>query len=123
MNAEKLERYRRMLLDLRERVTTEVNYVVASIQEEVSASQDVSSAPVHLADVAGEAVDADVQILHNERSMREQINAALDRIAEGTFGRCRKCRGAIAEERLKAIPYSSECASCARATEHEAAAP
>src|SRR5437667_6858275 len=94
MSPEKLNHYRNLLEDLHERVCGEVNYVVESIHEDVDIDANVSSAPVHLADVAAEAVDADVQVLHMERSILEQNNAALQRISDGSFGRCTNCRTA-----------------------------
>jgi RNA polymerase-binding transcription factor DksA len=117
MNQEKLDRYKRKLQELRERVGGEVNYVIASIHEDVNIHENISFAPVHLADVAAEAVDADVTVLHTERSILDEINAALARIADGTFGRCRQCGEAISEQRLQALPYAPTCARCAKATE------
>src|SRR5204863_5123831 len=112
MTPEKLNHYRAVLAELHERVGGEVNYVVESIRDDVNVKENVSSAPVHLADVASEAVDADVQVLHTERSILDEINAALQRIADGTFGRCTACGSTISEERLKAIPYTAQCVRC-----------
>jgi len=114
MTVQKRNRYREMLLALRERARGEVNHVVQAIQEEVNVNANTSAAPVHLADIAGEAVDADVQVLQNERSILDEINAAITRLDEGAFGECTQCGHAIAEERLKAIPYASTCVKCAR---------
>jgi DnaK suppressor protein len=114
MNRAKFNQYRLILQGLRERVGGEVNHVVESIHEDVTVNTNVSSAPVHLADVAGAAVDADVEVLHTERSILDEINAALERIADGTFGRCTHCGSPISEERLKALPYAPTCVRCAR---------
>jgi len=114
MRPEKLKHYREMLVELHERVGGEVNYVVESIHDDMNLKENVSSAPVHLADVASEAVDADVQVLHTERSILDDINAALQRIADGSFGRCTTCGSTISEERLKAIPYTPLCVRCSR---------
>ncbi len=43
-----------------------------------------------------------------------QIDAALDRLAAGTYGECAKCGEDIAPERLKAVPATPLCAACAR---------
>jgi len=115
MSPENQNRYQKMLKELHERVGGEVNYVVESIHEDVDIKPNVSSAPVHLADVATETVDVDVQVLHTERSILDQINAALRRIDNGSFGGCTKCGGAIPEERLNALPYTPLCAHCAQA--------
>jgi DnaK suppressor protein len=114
MSADKKNRYREMLLSLRDRARGEVNHVVQAIQEEVNVNANTSAAPVHLADIAVEAVDADVQVLQNERSILDEINAAIARLDDGTFGKCISCERTISEERLKAIPYASTCVECAR---------
>lgn len=41
------------------------------------------------------------------------IDAALDRIANGTFGTCVKCGKPIGEDRLAAVPYTPFCQECA----------
>src|SRR5206468_6740827 len=115
MTPEKRNQYRAMLTNLHERVGGEVYYVAKSLHEDVDLDSHVSSAPVHLADVATEAVDVDVQVLHTERSILEQINAALERVEDGSFGRCRGCGTAISDERLNALPYTTICAQCAKA--------
>jgi len=114
MNPAKRKHYRETLLALRERVGGEVNHVVEALHEDVNINANISSAPVHLADVAGAAVDADVQVLQTERGILDEINAALERVADGTFGRCINCAAPISEERLKAIPYAPLCVRCAR---------
>ena len=43
----------------------------------------------------------------------KQINAALARVAEGTFGVCVKCGEDISNERLKVIPHAARCRNCA----------
>jgi RNA polymerase-binding protein DksA len=121
MNPERLNHFRHLLTELHERVGGEVNYVVESIHEDVDMNANLSSAPVHLADVASEAVDADVQVLNTERSILEQINAALARANEGSYGECASCGKPIAEERLDALPYTSLCRDCAEIESNEPA--
>lgn len=42
----------------------------------------------------------------------QAIKAALDRVANGTYGQCVQCEGSIQKQRLLAIPYTSYCISC-----------
>ena len=42
-----------------------------------------------------------------------QIDAALDRIAEGEYGICQKCGADILEARLDLLPATPFCKSCA----------
>lgn len=117
MKRAQLERYKQALEDLLDRVTDEVNHVVESIHQDIDIAEHESSAPVHLADFAPEAVDADVRVLATERDIRSQIRDALARIADGTFGQCQSCGGEISPKRLNAVPYTPLCIVCAAAKE------
>ncbi len=41
------------------------------------------------------------------------IDAALERVAKGTFGICTRCGQPVAKERLDAVPYTPFCQECA----------
>ncbi|XXF77758.1 TraR/DksA family transcriptional regulator [Myxococcaceae bacterium GXIMD 01537] len=47
-----------------------------------------------------------------ERRELRDIDEALARIAEGEFGRCARCGGAIGRHRLRAIPEARYCMTC-----------
>jgi DnaK suppressor protein len=49
----------------------------------------------------------------------KRIDAALRRLDEGTYGECFECGDAIAEARLRALPFAVRCKACEEA--HEAA--
>ena len=49
------------------------------------------------------------------RQELEAVEAALGRLAAGTYGRCVQCEEAIDPERLRARPTSSRCIACASA--------
>ncbi|MET3613315.1 RNA polymerase-binding transcription factor DksA [Rhizobium aquaticum] len=40
------------------------------------------------------------------------IEAALRRVADGTYGTCVRCGGAISRERLEAVPHAALCREC-----------
>ena len=42
----------------------------------------------------------------------EEIDAALERIAAGTYGACVHCGGAIPAERLEFRPFAAGCVTC-----------
>ncbi len=44
----------------------------------------------------------------------ELVDAALARIANGSFGICLRCGKAIAAERLEALPWAAHCIECQR---------
>ncbi len=53
-------------------------------------------------------------IIENEEQMIEEINAALERIEQGAFGRCEACQQEISRKRLQALPYARFCLGCAQ---------
>ena len=123
MPADKLEQFRNRLRDMRDRMIGEVDRVVESIREDINPSGNLSNAPVHLADAAPENIDADINIIETERGMMEEVQAALKRIDDGTFGTCLNCGGPIPEERLEAIPYVPYCVQCASEQAEKGATP
>jgi RNA polymerase-binding protein DksA len=50
---------------------------------------------------------------HNDHRL-EQVEAALARLAGGTFGACVRCGRPIAAERLEALPWAAYCIDCQR---------
>jgi RNA polymerase-binding protein DksA len=57
--------------------------------------------------------DALVGIKNSEIQEVHQIQGALRRIAEGTYGVCVQCGADIDPKRLKALPIATRCISCA----------
>jgi DnaK suppressor protein len=57
--------------------------------------------------------DALEGIKNSEIQEIRQIQGALKRIAEGTYGVCVQCRAEIDPKRLKALPIAARCISCA----------
>ncbi len=51
---------------------------------------------------------------HSSRQEMNMIQAALERIAAGTYGVCTHCGNAISAQRLTALPYTTTCIACAR---------
>jgi RNA polymerase-binding transcription factor DksA len=45
---------------------------------------------------------------------REQIESALQRLENGSYGLCTSCHSAIEAERLDALPFTALCITCAR---------
>ena len=51
-----------------------------------------------------------------QRMIRE-IDTALERVADGTYGKCERCKNNIGEARLRAMPTATLCIDCAAARE------
>lgn len=75
----------------------------------------------------GDVVDAALDAAQDEISSQlaevesrelASIENALERIRQGTYGRCDVCTGKIPLARLNALPYATTCIDCQRATEN-----
>ena len=80
---------------------------------------ELSHLPTHPADQASEGVDEQIAVAKNEEQMLVEVEHALGRIEQGTFGRCTDCGKPIAHERLEVMPYTSWCIDCARKHSNE----
>jgi RNA polymerase-binding protein DksA len=113
------EHFRNRLLGERKRVKEAIDYLheenPGSIQDE---TQD-STADNHPADMATVTFDRelDYSLEENEGRLLEAIDAAVNRIDQGTFGMCRTCARPIGEERLEALPWTTQCIDCKRKEE------
>jgi len=52
-----------------------------------------------------------------EEEQLQQVEAALQRLEDGTYGRCERCGQPINPERLEALPYATLCINCRRLQE------
>jgi len=121
MTTKELKTYRQALLDLDRRMGGDYEHIrhVALRQGTGEANSNLSSIPLHLADLGSELFDREISLMLMEREghLLEQVDAALERIEEGTFGRCELCRRSIPKERLRILPFAAHCVSCARELE------
>lgn len=74
----------------------------------------------HLADHATDLVDRelDQSLGENAENVVAEIDVAIARIDEGTYGTCARCGAVIPEERLDAVPYAILCLDDKRLQEH-----
>ena len=56
----------------------------------------------------------DLALRDRSRIELSQVEAALRRLDDGTYGTCTNCGNPIAPERLEAIPWAPVCIDCAR---------
>jgi len=83
------------------------------------AAGDLSTLPMHLADLGTDSHEQDISLglMENETDELHEIQEAFERIKDGSFGLCENCKKKIPKERLKAIPYARLCVSCKKKEE------
>jgi DnaK suppressor protein len=117
MSARKLDYYRHRLEELRTRMEGNVASLIAQALQPAGGEQSggISNAPLHLADLGTHTQDQDVALglLQNERQELRDIDAALQRLDDGTYGHCTACGLKIPPGRLEAMPQAERCVRCA----------
>ena len=120
MNAIDTDRFRGALLEERKRVEAAIQNLhdenPGTLAEDAGEETAYDN---HLADTATETYDRelDYSLEENSEHVRAEIDAALGRIQDGTYGLCGSCGRQIPVERLEALPYATSCIDCQRQRE------
>ena len=74
-----------------------------------------TSMPDHMAELGSDNFDQELtlSLLVSEYDALDQIEAAIERIEDGSYGQCQECGRKIPTPRLEAIPYAALCVQCA----------
>ena len=80
----------------------------------VSRNPGRSSVPADLLDMATDSLETEMAFRIAEIRCSEvtQIDDALQRMSEGTYGICESCEARIPAARLRAVPAACMCVSC-----------
>jgi RNA polymerase-binding protein DksA len=117
MNKSELKLYKERLLMLRARLRGDVSQMAdaALKKSRTEANGDLSSMPIHMADIGSDNFEQEftLSLMQSEEDTLDRIEAALERIEEGTYGQCEECGVRIPKTRLNAIPYAGLCVKCA----------
>ncbi len=127
MNEQQLAGFRGQLFALAERIKSDMSSLAGEALRKTGgeASGNLSNTPLHLADLGTDAFEQELtmNLLQNETGALAEIAAALERIEQGSFGRCEICGSPIPQERLEAVPYVRHCIACARRLQENATQP
>jgi len=106
----KFQKYYSMLLELRDHVRSGLNLHTQDTLKRSSKDDtgDLSSHSQHMADAGTDNFDRDfaLSLVSNEQEALSEIEAAIDRIFDGTYGICEITGQQIKRERLVAVPFT-----------------
>jgi RNA polymerase-binding transcription factor DksA len=108
-----LKAYEARLREASARLGSAVAALDRAIVEERTTQGDLAHFGTHNADHDTEFLAADEALERNEVQLLNAVEAALARIADGTYGFCVRCGTEIARSRLDALPHAACCAACA----------
>jgi RNA polymerase-binding protein DksA len=120
LTKQQLKHFRQLLIGERAKFAGEIRSIAhETSQNPRDASGDLSAYTTHMADMAADTYERELStnLVSNEQQVLYQIDDALKRVDEGTFGICQQCNKPISLSRLKAVPYAPLCIRCQRAKE------
>lgn len=103
----------------REQLETERDRLITELKQlDVAGSKNLGYS-THMADDASAACDQarDLALRSNMEETLKQVEEALDRFDDGTYGECDVCGQPIDPARLKILPHASTCLECQRRLE------
>lgn len=116
---------KKFLAKVREQLTEMKAKLLSEIDSELRAEREGNKDEgMDTYDLASEERDREINFIlsNRERVKIKQIDDALARLDDGTYGVCESCGLDIAEERLEAMPFTRLCRDCQQDQEREAKA-
>ena len=107
VNQRELKPFRERLNSRRQELLDEAGRTVSGMTD----TKENFPEPADRAAVESER-NAILRIRDRERKLIAKIDAALERIEDGTYGVCEQCGERIGRERLKARPVTTLCIDC-----------
>jgi RNA polymerase-binding transcription factor DksA len=122
LSKKQLDHYRQLLVEKMYEILGDVSALEETLFQ---GSGELSKMPVHLADVGTDSYEQEFNLglVAEERKTLFDIQHAMDRIADGTFGICEGLGTPIESNRLEAIPWTRYSLKYARMIENGQAFP
>lgn len=118
LKVSELNQYKKTLLEKRTKLVGNVNFMEdeALGKSGQDASGDLSSVPIHMADVGTDNYDRDltIELIQNGEEEVRAIDDALEKISKKSYGLCEECGKTISKTRLTALPFVKCCIECQR---------
>ena len=115
-NKKELAEFKKLILKQKEGVLEEIKHISDDTlkKSQKEASGDISGYTYHMADMATDTYDREFSLglASNERKLLYELDDALKKTEEGSFGICEECKSLIAKNRLKVVPYARLCVKC-----------
>jgi len=115
MTKQELLKYKKLLMRVREGVAGDISHIAKeNLKSQKESSGDLSGYSLHMADMASDSYDRELSlnIAGEVQEIVYEIDDALKRIEEGSFGKCISCGKKIPQKRLNAVPYAKYCIQC-----------
>ena len=114
-----IQHFSELLQDERERLLRVERDLAENSRQAKDSLESFSDSDDVPADIAAQASEREKdQIMgHSVHQTLNQIEMAIERVEDGTFGVCEMCGTEIPEPRLERIPWVATCVDCQRMIE------
>jgi len=116
-----LREFRGMLLEKRRSLVGDMSGIQAEAlkKNRQDGAGDLSNMPTHPADIGTDNYEHEftLELLESERTLLKEIDQALERIDQGSYGICLGTGQFIGKARLKARPWAKYCIEYAKLVE------
>ena len=116
-------KFRKLLLDLRDHLIDGVNFLASDNlkRSHRDASGELSGYSLHMADAGTDNFDREfaLSLVSNEQEALYEIEEALKRLDQNTYGICGNCEKPIMKARLEAVPFARLCVNCQSTVEKD----
>lgn len=120
LSTKELKEFKNLLLAKRAELAGDVeNLTSQALNRKSSGVSDQSSMPIHMADLGSDNWEQDftIGLIANEKQLVREIDEALQRIEDRTYGVCLATHEPITLARLRAKPWAKYCIEYARKRE------
>ena len=111
-----LKEFKKVILRKKEEILDGIKHISEDTlnKSQKDAAGDISGYTYHMADVATDTYDREFSLglASSEREALYELDDALKKIDDGTFGICESCKLVIAKNRLMAVPDARLCVKC-----------
>lgn len=117
LTSAEIKRFKTILLEKRAQILGNVISMEGETLRKLRT--DLSSMPIHMADAGTDNCEMEniLGLMNSERKLLMEIEDALGRIEDGTYGICQSRNEPILSKRLNAIPWARYCVACANLLE------
>jgi DnaK suppressor protein len=113
------EELKRMLVDRRREILSEVQSRIKDVRSDnASSAVNIGVVDAEEASVNDIQEDIELALIQMKAETLNRINEALERLEEGTYGRCNDCGEEVSQARLRALPFAIRCKDCEEAREN-----
>jgi DnaK suppressor protein len=107
---------------IREKLLSEKNRILSDVSAKIRQESSQEQREIgDIYDIASDERERELSLMLGDRERKKlaEIDLALERINEGTYGVCEECGEPVGEKRLEVLPFTRVCVDCQSRIERE----